>query len=800
MKYGNTLQRRSIPAWRAHNIDYDEIKRFIKTRTSPGKNESIAVPGCEHEKLAEFDRELSEVFIQQHERINLFVKSKVGEIKRRLEHAKRQLRQLSSRKSTAVDRRIPIARLERYSSLENDVVKVGNEIRSLARFTSTNRTAFRKLIKKARKWTHSEQLCSGFQTNTLNGGESFLQLNFGPLLDDYAQTLSDIRHLYESRVKRASITADELLEPSDGASTPQRLQAALKLGSKVDFDTAIATIPLGEAGGLANYFVHPEYAVELQVLLLQHLQTYAGRSRHNSLAASPTSGAPKGPTEDDLASKQDYYMLVADDVDRFAKVEGTVTINEREHGAGHVPQRAKYLLRWTNDEDAVLASKSDAHKISTAGVKRKHVEKFFEPQSDQRRGSEVAFAGHTIAAMRDEMAKESNLRSLYKICSARQRFTGIGDGARSVTLATLDTHISFSKGSQDTDRGTPASFPFAVLQVRTEGVGGYELIKTLDDSHLVERVMGFSLQYHALWQTCRPDKMSAPFWIPILSRDIRKLPPAQTRHDSVAPRSSGTASANQQSPGTNSIRGLTDETTAVESPRPPSAAAADLLETPPLKAFRKKRRRKYPEEDAPPQQRYWNEYDHPEDGDGENSYVIYIDPNERSTLDKLFDSIGNLFSPRISREPDAEPPSPASPKEDESSSEEDEESALGPLRHHGYGTQHSHRAPSPATLAREHHRATHVSFPQITSLCLVASIAILAITFILATTSKHKYVRTVDAAIVFAIVCSLIFAGVGFVTLMGQRAPKSWGAVGVAVAVLLLDAICSGGLLAWMLG
>lgn len=809
MKYGQTLQQRSIPAWRAHNIDYDEIKRFIKKRTTPGKGESISVPGHSDEKLGEFERELSDIFLQQHERINLFVKSKVGEIKRRLEHAKKQLRQLSSRKTIAADRRIPIARLERYSRLESDVVKIGDEVRSLARFTSTNRTAFRKLLKKARKWTHSEQLCLGFQRDVLNGDQSWLQLDFDPLLDDYAQTLGSIRSLYEDRIKGAAVRPDASIDAASATSTSQKLQAAIKTGSKVDFDTAIATIPLGGSGNLANYFIHPEYVVELQVLLLQHVQPYAGRSRHNSLARSPSIGSPIVMTDEDFSQKQDYYMLVADNLQRFAKVEAAVTINEREHVAGVIPQRAKYFLRWTTDEDAVLASLSGSAKVQTSALKRKHADTFFETKDSQSQGSEVTFADEALSTIRSELRKDKTVEPLYKICSSRQRFTGINDGPKSAVLATLDTHISISKGGQAADNTSTTNFPFAVLQVRTEGEGGRDVVTALGESHLVERVRGFSLQYHALWQTCKPENMSSPFWIPILSRDIRKLPPpANTRNDSLISRGSGsgTASANQRSTGTNSVRGLTDETTAVETPRPLSGTAADELESPPLKAFRKKRRRRYPDQvESPPvqtQQKYWSEYDHPEEGDDADAFVIYIDPNERSTLDKLFDSIGSLFIPRPQREPDADIPSPTSPKDDESSSEEDEEEALNP--HHqrsNYGTLHP-AAQTPTSLAREaHRRDTHASsLPQLTSLCLVASLAILTITFILAATSKHKYARAVDAAIVFAIVCSLVFAGVGFVALMGQRRPKSWGAVGVAAAVLLVDAVCSGALLAWILG
>ena len=840
MKYGETLQRRSIAAWRAHNIDYDEIKRFIKQRTTAsgsGKSESISVPGrggSADDKLSEFDDELSQIFAQQHERINLFVRSKVGEIKRRLEHAKRQLRQLSSQRrkgssSTTADRRIPIARLERYSRLENDVVKIGDEVRSLARFTNTNRTAFRKLIKKARKWSQSDRLCEGFRASVLHGEESYLDLDFAPLLEDYSATLAKIRGLYESRIKPASATKPELdFDPTAGTSITQRLQAATKTGSKVDFDTAIATIPLGESGDIANYFVHPEYAVELQVLLLNHVQPYAGRSRHNSLARSSSGNLTNGIQPGSSPKDQDYFMLVADNIDRFAKVESAVTVNEREHSAGVIPQRAKYFLRWTNDEDAVLASRAGSAKIQTASLKRKHADTFFDVKSSQRRESDATLTNQSLATVREEISKDKTVRPLYKISSRRDRFTGVSDGIKSVTLATLDSQITLAAGEQTTSEVPTSTFPFAVLQVRTEGEGSHELIKTLDDSHLVERVRGFSLQYHALWQTCNPDNMSPPFWMDILSRDIRKLPPpAQARNDSLVPRGgsgSGNGSAKQQSTGTNSVRGLTDETTAVDTPRPSSSTApADQLETPPLKAFRKKRRRKYPDhlrpDDTPPrgksqQQRYWNEYDNPEDGGegggGTEPYWIYVNPDERDVWDKFVDAMRSLFTLGLQRqqrerEPDADPSGSTTPRDEESSSDEDETSTLNPQQRkkqqRNYGT---------ASLPLQHHQPRQAdpdltpSIPQTTTLCLSASLAILVITFILAATSKHKYVRAVDAAIVFAIICSLVFAGVGFVALMGRRGRSGegvgWGVVGVAAAVVLVDAVGCGGLLAWMLG
>lgn len=41
MKYGSELSRRSVPEWRAYNLDYNEIKELIKKATSP--NASITI-------------------------------------------------------------------------------------------------------------------------------------------------------------------------------------------------------------------------------------------------------------------------------------------------------------------------------------------------------------------------------------------------------------------------------------------------------------------------------------------------------------------------------------------------------------------------------------------------------------------------------------------------------------------------------------------------------------------------------------------------------------------------------------
>lgn len=138
----------------------------------------------------------------------------------------------------------------------------------------------------------------------------------------------------------------------------------------------------------------------------------------------------------------------------------------------------------------------------------------------------------------------------------------------------------------------------------------------------------------------------------MLSTDIRKLPPPIARRSNSAAETSG----NSQSTTSNaSVMGVTDSTTAVEGMQSSAASeVADQLEAPPISSFRKKRKRPYAP--LPPKQTYWSEYDHPEDGsDNGDAYVIYIDPNETSTISKFFGKISRIFVRRSEAEDSTRP-------------------------------------------------------------------------------------------------------------------------------------------------
>lgn len=107
MKYGETFQQRSIPLWEnceknpllcrpksevlnghatPDNVDYNDIKHLIKVRTTQGQGQAKAIPGSDSETKAfhAFEDELYRELRDQHQRIDLFVQSKAGEVGRKL--------------------------------------------------------------------------------------------------------------------------------------------------------------------------------------------------------------------------------------------------------------------------------------------------------------------------------------------------------------------------------------------------------------------------------------------------------------------------------------------------------------------------------------------------------------------------------------------------------------------------------------------------------------------------------------------------------------------------------------------
>lgn len=550
MKYGDTLQQRSIPEWGNYNVDYNDLKRLIKIRTTRGQGEALTIPGHENEarSLQAFENEFFAELVGQHQRVDLFVQSKAGEINRRLIHLDRQVGQLQQRFPSYHTPKVSMRCLERFAKAEEAAEKAGEEIRSLARFVGAQKLAFIKLLKKYRKWTSSFALESRFQAKVLNQPTAFARRDFQPLLTQYINVLAAVRTPFDSdnnetnqrtsgkyqpslktrtRPERNGVLrqrTNSFAHPSEdiSQSTAASIQRACQSSSDMDFDTALAVLPLGRLGGKASYWVHPDNLVELHVLLLQYTRL---RKVVNPDAADPAMDESRrqsrrtsiSGTGNCLVSggDEDVGLVICDDLQKFARRQSSAPISDTEEAAGGVLERAAAVVRYPSDGEALVAvniSSKDARDYKNSGpfrrlkVKKKTVRHLFDSRqttsATDRLISEQGSANdeETQNLIHSWLKGHQEIQPLVQLQCKRTRFVGLKHDQSSGTWAALNRDIVMRKTPKDffstkegdlafdesEDRGS-VSFPFAVLEVRYEGSPGMDLLTALDETHLVRR-------------------------------------------------------------------------------------------------------------------------------------------------------------------------------------------------------------------------------------------------------------------------------------------------------------------------
>ena len=134
----------------ADNVDYNGLKHLIKERTTNIKTKPVTIPGQgpSSDAWTQLETELFPVIWQQHDRVSLFIKSKYGELKRRLDQVERQLTRLTQQFPTASQNAPPIQRTRKYAKLVQNTGSIGEDIQSLSQFANTQRLAFKKILKK----------------------------------------------------------------------------------------------------------------------------------------------------------------------------------------------------------------------------------------------------------------------------------------------------------------------------------------------------------------------------------------------------------------------------------------------------------------------------------------------------------------------------------------------------------------------------------------------------------------------------------------------------------------------------
>ncbi|EXK76087.1 hypothetical protein FOQG_19153 [Fusarium oxysporum f. sp. raphani 54005] len=203
MKFGEQLERESVPEWNLHNLDYNSLKHEIKLHTMRDQATAMAIPGRKDEALSRFEDGFYMELGRQHERLHLFVLSKADEILRRLEYLAKNIDRWASKNQDQLADDFAIKHQRRFTRYERELVRCGSDIQALERFIKAQTIAFRKITKKFKKWTGSITLGARLYQNVLSDPKSFTRCNF-----------SSLQHRYDDITCTLNAVAPALSEPS----------------------------------------------------------------------------------------------------------------------------------------------------------------------------------------------------------------------------------------------------------------------------------------------------------------------------------------------------------------------------------------------------------------------------------------------------------------------------------------------------------------------------------------------------------------------------------------------------------
>ena len=399
--------------------------------------------------------------------------------------------------------------------------RAGEDIQSLSRFAKANTLAFYKLFKKYRKWTGSRALEDRFCRDVLNHAASFSRRSLEALFAQYIDVLEALRFHYAtaSTHNPADTTGGRLSSrprddhPSQPISSAARLQVASQTGSIIDLDTALAITPLGSRAVRAVYWVHPDNVMNAQILLMRHTSPHKFYE-HASPRVSPTSSrsSPRGSASGveswnhGRRKSDEIGLIICDEPRKFAQRRSSKTVEDIETLPGIASEEAIASIRFARAIDPVIAidavvdsrlsRRSQRLGFYTAKLNRKDVRRLFDTSNpaislDLKDNLSTTAVAQRLAAHRD-------IRPLVKVQSRRSRFLGLENSPKGGVWATLDTEIHFRQCSPeqvaadkyflgiDEDAAKDLNrFPHAILEVRVEGIDSADLIKLLDESHLV---------------------------------------------------------------------------------------------------------------------------------------------------------------------------------------------------------------------------------------------------------------------------------------------------------------------------
>ena len=609
------------------------------------------------------------------------------------------------------------------------------------------------------------------------------------------------------------------------------MYAASHGGNPADFDAALAIVPLGENAVRASYWVHVDNLMNIEILVLQHtshLTAASSASLNNQSQRHASDASTRAYTSNEA---RNHGLIVCDDLQAFSERQGGEIISDMENRPGASNEKAVATIRFCNSDNAIVTVDSlNGPRIGDTDIetnarylqsrlKRKAIRRLFLPGHD----TDCDCTEDNLANLGKWFADHRKVKPLVKITSTRSRFQGLGDSSEKGAWATLDRNITMERCTQ-ADLATRKSmfsvqslrddgaqrFPHAVLEVHCENGGGSSLLKALDESHLAERVRGFSLEEHAVAELCQSQGKPRPYWISALEQDIRKLPAlsvgshARVEQAIESPEQANTRHTSTSAPSTrydlsgSGIDGNRAESTMTSAPETLEALEISSKPRSQKKSKPSKRRasaaKKPHNQKRSSQTRYWNEFDDGSEGEQHDSYAIYVNPDPPSLLPgaaffsagsnhvaagyrRSAEKIHGWFGPRTIRDPERQPLVPEASVEE--TDLEDSDLSDDGMSHANGAIQQYYTFPSRAEDRHKTSRERMLFWSSVSAYC--TSLLFLLIAIILLSTGRKRATFEVDIGVTICVVAAMILAVAG----AGSAVARRKGPVSIALLVSL---------------
>ncbi|RCK57853.1 hypothetical protein Cantr_06124 [Candida viswanathii] len=184
MKFGDNLQQLSIPEWKSYNLDYNGLKYQIRQVTQSNSSDLSR---------------LHTAFVDNFDYINLFIKTKFGELSRKFGHLQNQFNHIIRKQQRDGNEQLQQTLIIHLDDLFYQTIELSIDIKNLSKFIIIQKIAIKKIFKKFLKYYHNKQQANKFIIALKNHFLDNLNVNLNELTLKLTNLINVIK--YESRTR-----------------------------------------------------------------------------------------------------------------------------------------------------------------------------------------------------------------------------------------------------------------------------------------------------------------------------------------------------------------------------------------------------------------------------------------------------------------------------------------------------------------------------------------------------------------------------------------------------------------------